>query len=182
MRERLQSLMIAHGAAVFLVGLLAGFPFAFVLIQKIALWPVPGSIPVTPSPDASRAWRMAHMEGLLNGMLLIAVAAGLKRLVLSERALKLVAWGLVITAWGNELASLIGPIFGGRGLEFGAGVASNVMYLLFVAAILSVLTAMVLVCVGAARAYRQGAVTPDGASKPADPHVPREETPRAGAA
>lgn len=148
MNKRYQSVMIANGAAVFLVGMAAGFPFAYVLLEKIVLWPIPGAIDWTPPGDV-RGWRMAHLEGILNGLTLIAVAAVGERLVLSARAQAIVAWGLVITAWGNIIASVTGPIFGGRGLEFGGGAANSLMYLLFVAAIITVIAAMILVLRGA---------------------------------
>lgn len=154
MSERLQSTMIAHGALVFLVGMVAGFPFAFVLVQKIALWPFP-AIDWTPPGDV-RAWRMAHLEGILNGLTLIAVAATGRRIVLGARAQAWVAWGLIVTAWGNMLASVIGPVFGVRGLEYGNGVANSVMYLLFVVAIVTVMIAMTLVARGAFAAARDG--------------------------
>ncbi len=144
MTARLRSLMIAHGALVFLVGLAAGFPFAFVILGKIALWPIPGAVDVT-LPGDVRGWRMAHLEGILNGLTLIAVAAVGDHLRLSQRSQAWVAWGLIITAWGNIVASVIGPIFGGRGLEFGGGLANSLMYLLFVAAIVTVMVAMWLV-------------------------------------
>ncbi|MBI1818494.1 MAG: hypothetical protein HYR72_26215 [Deltaproteobacteria bacterium] len=153
MSSRLQSLLIAHGALVFLAGLLAGFPFAFLLLGKIVLWPIPGSIDVT-MPGDVRGWRMAHLEGILNGLTLFAVAAIGARLTLSERAQKTIAWSLIVTAWGNVIASIIGPIFGGRGLAFGDGVANSLMYLLFVAAIVAVVIAMWLVFVGARRRAR----------------------------
>ena len=148
MNKRYQSIMIANGAAVFLVGLLAGFPFAYVLIEKIVLWPIPGEIDWKPPGDV-RGWRMAHLEGILNGITLIAVAAVGDRLILTARAQAIVAWGLIITAWGNIAASVIGPIFGGRGLEFGGGAANSLMYLLFILAIGTVITAMALVLRGA---------------------------------
>jgi hypothetical protein len=148
MDPRLQSRLIAHGALVFLAGMLAGFPFAFLLIEKIALWPIPGSLDVT-MPGDVRGWRMAHLEGILNGLTLIGVAAVGPRLRLSARAQRIVAWSLIVTAWGNIIASVIGPIFGGRGLEFGGGVANSLMYLLFVAAIVAVMIAMWLVFRGA---------------------------------
>jgi hypothetical protein len=44
MNDRLHALMVAHGALGFIVGLLVGFPFAFLLLRKIPLWPIPGSI------------------------------------------------------------------------------------------------------------------------------------------
>lgn len=67
------------------------------------------------------------------------------------RAQRVLTWSLIITAWGNASASLIGPLSGGRGLEFGGGVANSIMYLLFVAAVIAVIVAMVLVCRGALR-------------------------------
>jgi hypothetical protein len=64
MSPRLQSTMVAHGALVFLAGMAAGFPFAFVLLQKGVLWPLP-ALDWTPPGDV-RGWRMAHLEGILN--------------------------------------------------------------------------------------------------------------------
>jgi hypothetical protein len=85
----------------------------------------------------------------LNGLTLWAVAAIAPKLRLGDTAARVVAWGLIITAWGNIVASVIGPVFGGRGLEFGGGVANSLMYLLFVLAILTVLVAIALVFWGA---------------------------------
>ena len=153
MSSRLQSLLVAHGALVFLLGMIAGFPFAFVLVGKVVLWPIPGSLDWT-MPGDVRAWRMAHLEGILNGLTLIAVAAIAPRLRLGDRAQRWLAWSLIVTAWGNMIASLIGPLFGGRGLEFTQGTANNVMYVLFVIAILAILLAMTLVAWGALRAVR----------------------------
>jgi hypothetical protein len=153
MSDRLQSTMIAHGALVFLVGMVVGFPFAFVLLQKVVLWPLP-AVQWTPPGDV-RAWRMAHLEGILNGLTLIAVAAAGRRIALGVRAQAWVGWGLIVTAWGNMIASVIGPLFGVRGLEFGDGVANSLMYLLFVVAIVAVMVAMVLVARGAFAAARQ---------------------------
>lgn len=144
MTPRMQSTMIANGALVFLVGMAAGFPYAFVLLEKLALWPIPGSIDWTPPGDV-RGWHMAHLEGILNGLTLIAVGAAGGRLKLTHRGELIVGWGLIITSWGNISASVIGPIFGGRGLEFGGTFSNSLMYLLFVLAIIAVITAMIVV-------------------------------------
>jgi len=148
--DRLQSRLIAHGALVYLLGILAGFPFTFVILGKVVLWPIPGAIDWQPAGDV-RAWHMAHLEGILNGLTLFGVAAVLPRLRLSETNLKIVAWGLIVTAWGNILASIIGPLFGGRGLEFGGSAANSVMYVLFVVAVVTVLIAFGVVIRGARR-------------------------------
>ena len=150
MSDALRARLVAHGALVFLVGLLAGFPFAFHELGKIALWPFIDGIPVS-IPGSTRARRMAHMEGILNGMLLFALAAVAPLLRLGGREPALLYWSLLTTAWGNILASLLGPLSGGRGLEFGSGAANSVMYLLFVAAIVGAITAAVVVFRGAWR-------------------------------
>ena len=153
MRPRLQSLLVAHGALVFILGLLAGFPFAFVILGRVVLWPIPGAAAYT-LPGDVRAWRMAHLEGILNGLTLFAVAAVAPRLSLGDRAGHWLAWTLIVTAWGNQIASLIGPVFGGRGLEVTGSAANNLMYLLFVVAVFAVIVAMILVVVGALRTAR----------------------------
>jgi len=150
--------MIAHGALVFMLGLLAGFPFAFVILGKVVLWPILGAIDWQPPGDL-RGWHMAHLEGILNGLTLFGVAAVLPRLRLGETALKLVAWGLIVTAWGNIIASIVGPLFGGRGLAFGGSLSNSVMYLLFVLAVGTVMLAIALVYWGA-RATHPGADAP----------------------
>ena len=155
MAERLRALLVANGALVFMVGLVAGFPFTFVILGKIVLWPLPGALGAH-LPGDVRGWRMAHLEGILNGLTLIAVAAAAPWLTLGPRAQHWVAWLLIATAWGNVVASVIGPVFGGRGLEFGGGAANSLMYLLFVAAVVAVLVAMGLVFWGAVRRARTG--------------------------
>jgi hypothetical protein len=150
MRSRLQSLLVAHGALVFLVGMLAGFPFALVVLHGMEVSP-PGEAGAS-LPGDVRGWRMAHLEGILNGILLIAVAAVLPRLSLSTRAQSVLAWSLVVTAWGNMIASVIGPLLGGRGLALGGGIANDVMFVLFTVAVVTVIVAMALVARGALRA------------------------------
>src|SRR5581483_10072464 len=83
--------------------------------------------------------------------LLVAIAAAGGHLRLGPRAQGVLFWSLVVTAWGNEIASVIGPLLGGRGLEFGGGVTNSVMYVLFMIAVVTVLVAMAVVLWGALR-------------------------------
>ena len=153
MSERLQSLLVAHGALIFLVGLAAGFPFAFNILGSIELWPIPGSLDIQ-IPGDYRGWRMAHLEGILNGLLLIGVAAVGARLRLSDRAARWVVWGLIVCGWGNAVASVIGPIAGVRGLSFTGLGWNTIVFLLFMVAIVAVVVAMWLVFRGAWASYR----------------------------
>ena len=145
MNHRLRSLLVVHGALIFLFGMAAGLPFAMVLLAGNGTPPVPGDL---------RGWRMAHLEGVLNGLTLIAVAGVGRDMSLTRRSQLVIFWSLVITGWGNIIASIIGPVFGARGLTFGGGVPNSVMYLLFMAAVLGVVVAMVVAVMGAWRAAR----------------------------
>ena len=60
----------------------------------------------------------------------------------SRRAATRSSPSLVVTAWGNIIASFIGPIFGGRGLVVGISVSNTVMYVLFVVAVITIVVAM----------------------------------------
>jgi hypothetical protein len=153
MPRRLQRLLVAHGALVFLVGLAAGVPFA--MLEVHATIDSTGAPP--PVPGDVRGWRMAHLEGILNALTCFAGVAVGPYLRLSERGAAVLAWSLIATAWGNTVASVIGPLFGGRGLVPGGGVANSLMYVLFVVAVITIVVAMVLV-------YRGARAPDDGSS------------------
>jgi hypothetical protein len=155
MNRRLSALLIANGAIIFLIGLAAGFPYAFEVLQRFELWPLPYRVPLDPPGDL-RAWRMAHLEGILNGLVLFAVAAVGDRVALTPRRQTSVFVGLLVAAWGNTVASTLSPIFDARGLVFG-GFWNSVSYLLFVAAIFGIVVALVLLLAGALRVARDTA-------------------------
>ena len=67
---RCQRLLVGHGALVLLFGFVVGFGFLFFLIGHVALWPIPGRIDYQ-LPGTYDAWRMAHMEGVVNGLALV---------------------------------------------------------------------------------------------------------------
>jgi hypothetical protein len=135
--------LVQHGAIVILLGLLAGFPYAFVVTGQMA--------------GEERAWRMAHMEGLLNGMLALLAAGVWDALVLSAGQRRGLALSLLVAAYGNAIASILGASFGVRGLSLGGPAMNSVVYLLFVLAIAGVLAGVGLLIAGGARALRGGA-------------------------
>lgn len=148
MTEKDQRTLVAHGALVFLLGMAAGFPFAFEILGRFELWPLPWTVEFD-MPGDLRGWRMAHLEGILNGLLLISVAAVGSHLRLGTRGAAWVTRGLLVCAWGNILASWIGPLTQTRGLAFSGISWNSIVYLLFVAAIIGVLGAMIAVFIGA---------------------------------
>ena len=136
MSDRLSSRLVLHGAIMILLGMISGFPY--------------GSA-VTGGEDP-RAWRMAHLEGVLNGLMAIAIGAAGARILLSEGLQRLLFWSLVIAGYGNVLASMLAAASGQRGLEPAGDLANNLVFAGFMLAVVGVLVALILVVVGAYRA------------------------------
>src|SRR5712691_12101994 len=110
--ERLQHRVAQLGAWLFAAGLLTGLWAGVVLTEKI----------VVPIPRLALA---AHLNGLLGGLWLIAVAATLDLLRYGERGLRRLAWLGTIAAWGNWLITLVASVLGVRGLEYTNDPANN---------------------------------------------------------
>ena len=88
-----QRKLVWHGIFLFLIGLLSGF-----------------AIPALTNP---RLGLSAHMEALLNGMLLVLLGGVVwKYLKLSARMEKLVFWLFIYAAYANWFFCLLAAIFG----------------------------------------------------------------------
>lgn len=88
-----QRQLVWHGIFLFLIGLLSGF-----------------AIPALTNP---RLGLSAHMEALLNGIVLIIVGGIVwKYLRLSERMERLVFWLFIYAAYANWFFCLLAAIFG----------------------------------------------------------------------
>ena len=133
----LRKRMVFHGAVVILLGMLAGFPYALV---------VTGSL-----QGSERAWRMTHLEGVLNGLVLIAVAGVGRRLTLGARQQTVLAWALIVTGYGNVVAAAIAATLNVRGLSPGGSFGNTLVYLLFMVAVVGIFVGLVLVAHGARR-------------------------------
>ncbi len=108
MDKKLMGLLIANGALVVLAGFISGFPYATAVTDQIAN----GAAGMV---GDVRAWHMAHLEGVLNGMLMIAAAAAAAQIAMSSGRAKAIFWGLVVSGWTNVVASNISAMTGGRG-------------------------------------------------------------------
>jgi hypothetical protein len=129
--------MIFHAAVVIVLGLLAGFPYAFVVLGNMA--------------GSERAWRMAHLEGVLNGLVTLVVAAILPRLTLTRGQQAVLAWSFIAMAYGNVVASILAASTNVRGLTLGGSLANTIVYLLFMMAVAGVFVGVGLVAYGARR-------------------------------
>jgi hypothetical protein len=140
---RLRASLVSHGVLVVILGLLAGFPFALVITGGLQ-----GDV---------RAWRMAHLEGVLNGLLMLAVGAAGGLIVLTPRQARWLWGGLLVAGYGNVVAATIGATYGVRGLAPTLPAANVVVFLLFTAAILGVFVGLFLAAAGGFRhAARRG--------------------------
>lgn len=128
---RSQRLLVGHGALLLFVGGVIGFGFLFFLIGKITLWPIPWTIEWQ-LPGTYDAWRMAHMEGIVNGVVLWVAAALLPVMPFSQQAARRIALGFIVVAWTIVLASALDPLFpDSRGLAFGGPVTNQLAFFLF---------------------------------------------------
>src|SRR5689334_12577291 len=106
----LQKRMTGHGAAVLLVGMLAGTGLLISLLGGLEL--IPGTITSFSIPGDTGAWVRAHIGGMMNGFLILIVAILLAPLGFTEAASKRMAWMVVGTGWANTLfywAALFAP-------------------------------------------------------------------------
>jgi len=153
---RAQRLLVGHGALVLLFGFVVGFAFVFFLIGEITLWPFPGAIAYQ-LPGTYDSWRMAHMEGITNGLLLWILAAILP--IIHTRVVQIyrLTVGMVIVAWTIVIASVLDPIFpNARGLVFNAesNIANGIAFFLFYVGIVIAFIVVITVAVKFLRAPR----------------------------
>lgn len=123
--------LVGQGALVLLVGFVFGFGYLFFLIGRIELWPIPGAIPQQ-LPGTIKAWRMAHLEGIMNGVFLWLFAGILPLVPVSTRYARRIANAFIAMAWLLPLASVLDALFpASRGLAFQPPFTNYVAFFMF---------------------------------------------------
>ncbi|MEM7218312.1 MAG: hypothetical protein AAF515_08110 [Pseudomonadota bacterium] len=158
MTARHKSLLILNGIGLLISAALSGWLHFFQLLGEIDLWPVVHHVEAQ-VPGEPRAWIMAHLEGITNGLLLIAIALIAGYLSLSERQFRWLVYSAVTFGWLFTLPAIANAWFGTRGLAFGGGpfgasLANDVIYLCGWPAMIGVHIAFVLLLIGAWKHYR----------------------------
>ena len=158
MTARQKSLLILNGIGLLVSAALSGWLHFFQLLGEIDLWPVINHVEGQ-VPGEARAWIMAHLEGLMNGMLLMVIAVIADFLLLSPRQFKWLFWSSLTFGWLFTLPAIANAWFGTRGLAFGGGpwgdsLANNVIYLFGWPAMIGVHIAFALLVWGAWKHYR----------------------------
>jgi hydroxylaminobenzene mutase len=100
------------GAWLFAVGMVTGLWAAVVITEKVAV----------PLPRLALA---AHLNALLGGLWLIAVASTLDMLRYGPIGRVRLAWVVTVPAWFNWLITLIASVLGVTGLEYTRGDTTN---------------------------------------------------------
>lgn len=148
----IQTMLVRQGGFVLLLGFVAGFGFLFYLIGSIELWPIPGKIAVQ-LPGTDKAWRMSHLEGVMNGLMLWLLAAVLPTFALPVATARRIARMLVVTAWTFPIASLFDAFFqNSRGLRFGGPVTNLIPFFLFYVGIILLVWAVIEIIIKVGRA------------------------------
>lgn len=131
--ERTRLLLVIHGIGLWISAILVGWMFMFSLLGEVVLFPLIPSIDLK-IPGEARAWNMAHLEGITNGLLLMVLGGLMPLIKPSARQARVVLWSAGIAAWGFTLPAWANALAGTRGLAFGggpftSGVANDIIYL-----------------------------------------------------
>jgi hypothetical protein len=156
--ERQRSLLVLNGTGLIISSIVSGWLYFFQLLGEIDLWPfvnhIQGQV-----PGETRAWNMAHLEGITNGLLLFALAAVAPYLSLSRRQNSWLFFSSLTFAWLFTLPAIANAFFGTRGLAFGGGpfgdsLANKVIYLFGWPPMIGVHIALALMLYGAWSHYK----------------------------
>jgi hypothetical protein len=93
---------------------------------------------------------------MAQGLLLIAMGPALNYLNFTVTTKKIIAWLLIITAWGNAIGYNVAALTGMRGLTYvetihGSGLANIIVFISFMMAVVTVLIALVFIIIGSFR-------------------------------
>lgn len=125
--------LLFHGSIVLLVGLLCGMPYGIAITRK-------------QEDEVIRAWKLAHGALSLGGTTMIAMAAILSALQVSEAIQWLLAVTLTVSGYGFCFALTFEPFVGDRGLSWTGAWSNKVVFVgNFLGALSSLIGSIVLV-------------------------------------
>ena len=138
MNRNERGLLLVHGAAVLLAGLLLGLA---AVVEELA-----GTQP--------QRWRAGHAALLLAGVWLLAIAAVLPILVLSQRQKTALCWSLLVTVYAFTIAIVVQASTGVRALSPSSSVGSWIAYVANIVTVGAGLFAGLLTLMGALGALK----------------------------
>lgn len=138
MKDEVRLFLIRHGGIVAFLGSLTGLAYTFVVTGEL-----PGSI---------RAWHLAHIQGVMIGIMILAVSSLVTRLNLDDRKLWVLAYCFVVTGYGYSIGPVFGAVVGVRGIEPVLPITNIVFYVSNTIASLSVLIGLGMTIFGTRKA------------------------------
>jgi (hydroxyamino)benzene mutase len=111
---RIRRRLAATGAILFAVGMVTGLWSAAALTNKVHV-------------GMPRLALAAHLNGLLGGLWLVAVAWTFEFLHYDVKGLRRLALVVAVATWSNWLVTLVASFFGVNGLEYTGQRANNVV-------------------------------------------------------
>ncbi|MBT4521403.1 MAG: hypothetical protein HOC23_15495 [Halieaceae bacterium] len=102
---------------------------------------------VSSSASQQAAWRLAHIEGFANGVLMLVFALAYPLINPQGWAEKIVRYGLIVTGYSNISASMYGGLFDARGLLPSASSSAHdlVVYYTFLPGVVAITLVLVTV-------------------------------------
>ena len=117
--RRHQRQLALHGTVVLLIGLLAGIGFSYAAATESV------------TSDLYKNWRFAHLEGLLNGLVVLAAAGVWTFIDSGRRIVDIGRWLLLVGAYANAIGPWITAVFIGHRVIQPHGFLENVVVYLF---------------------------------------------------
>jgi hypothetical protein len=111
-----QKTLIGHALVVIVIALLAGFMLAFGLIGGLEV--TPGQFVDVAIFGTTQGWARAHTGGVLNGLLMMAIAFALPHCDLTVQRQRLYARCMIFIGWANTIFYWFGNAAPNRALSF----------------------------------------------------------------
>src|SRR5215468_10163953 len=136
MSPRAQLQLLFHGAVIVFASMLSGIPLAVAIAGDRGAQEV-------------HAWSVTHTSLVSTGILLIAIAAAARHLVLTDSAARLFARTLLFSVFALSIGLVVTALSGQRGLTPQAPLLNTLLYAVNVVGVLGALCAGVLLVWGA---------------------------------
>lgn len=136
MTDKLTRFLLRQAIWMILAGMfLGGVPLIMAVVSQAYSQP-----PLFHPPGDYRGWMMAHLEGLLNGLLVLGLALGAQ--VAPPARPRLFATGLMLGGWGNTAAAILAPMLGVRGMVFDGQASNDAIAAMFGVALIGTIVAI----------------------------------------